>query len=98
MERLKDQYELLWIFRIIPDILSWWGSCKSLSIRLFQRTPIMILQNIRKESAGTRYLKGYLKSVGLGVKNLYYHNTRDGASDKQEDLESSDCAGGACKI
>ena len=37
----------------------------------------------------------------LGVKTLYYHNTRDGASDAQDDtpeVEDDDCAGGACKI
>jgi ribonucleoside-diphosphate reductase alpha chain len=39
---------------------------------------------------------------------MYYHNTRDGASDMQEDIkpaaadaaveEDDGCAGGACKI
>lgn len=31
----------------------------------------------------------------LGLKTLYYHNTRDGASDGQDD---DGCAGGACKL
>ena len=43
-------------------------------------------------------LKDMLTAYKLGVKTLYYHNTRDGASDHQADLEDSDCAGGACKI
>ena len=35
-----------------------------------------------------------------GVKTLYYHNTRDGAEDKDEVIEKEDegCEGGACKI
>lgn len=41
-------------------------------------------------------LKDLLGAYKLGLKTLYYHNTRDGASDAQEDLD--DCAGGACKI
>ena len=46
-------------------------------------------------------LKDLLSAYKLGVKTLYYHNTRDGASDSQEDapeVEDDDCAGGACKI
>lgn len=46
----------------------------------------------------------------LGIKTLYYHNTRDGQSDAQNDLKSAavpvevveeeddSCSGGACKI
>ncbi|NMH63811.1 class 1a ribonucleoside-diphosphate reductase subunit alpha [Shewanella salipaludis] len=48
-------------------------------------------------------LKDLLSAYKLGVKTLYYHNTRDGASDQFDDLtslekEDEDCAGGACKI
>ncbi|PCE66914.1 MULTISPECIES: class 1a ribonucleoside-diphosphate reductase subunit alpha [Salinivibrio] len=47
-------------------------------------------------------LKDLLTAYKLGVKTLYYHNTRDGASDGQSDLSTAqaddDCAGGACKI
>ncbi|MBR1375243.1 MAG: ribonucleoside-diphosphate reductase subunit alpha [Cardiobacteriaceae bacterium] len=39
-------------------------------------------------------LKDLLTAYKLGIKTLYYHNTRDGATDAQTD----DCAGGACKI
>ncbi|MGB0359983.1 MAG: class 1a ribonucleoside-diphosphate reductase subunit alpha [Endozoicomonas sp.] len=42
-------------------------------------------------------LKDLLTAYKLGVKTLYYHNTRDGASDTQEDMDDG-CAGGACKI
>jgi ribonucleoside-diphosphate reductase alpha chain len=48
-------------------------------------------------------LKDLLTAYKLGVKTLYYHNTRDGASDQQDEIisiekEDDDCAGGACKI
>ncbi|MGY0398369.1 MAG: ribonucleotide-diphosphate reductase subunit alpha, partial [Ostreibacterium sp.] len=42
-------------------------------------------------------LKDLLMAYKLGLKTLYYHNTRDGADDVQGDVED-DCASGACKI
>lgn len=42
-------------------------------------------------------LKDLLTAYKLGVKTLYYHNTRDGASDTHEEQDDG-CAGGACKI
>lgn len=41
-------------------------------------------------------LKDLLSAYKYGLKTLYYHNTRDGADDTQEDL--SGCDSGACKI
>ncbi|MDM3870547.1 class 1a ribonucleoside-diphosphate reductase subunit alpha [Porticoccus sp. W117] len=42
-------------------------------------------------------LKDLLTCYKLGLKTLYYHNTRDGASDSHME-EDDGCAGGACKI
>jgi ribonucleoside-diphosphate reductase alpha chain len=42
-------------------------------------------------------LKDLLLAYKLGLKTLYYQNTRDGADDSQDDLDDG-CAGGACKI
>ncbi|MFC3914687.1 class 1a ribonucleoside-diphosphate reductase subunit alpha [Pseudaeromonas sharmana] len=42
-------------------------------------------------------LKDLLTAYKLGVKTLYYHNTRDGADDAQL-TQDDGCAGGACKI
>ena len=39
-------------------------------------------------------IQDLLVAYKLGVKTLYYHNTRDGANDAHED----DCESGACKI
>ncbi|OZI14882.1 ribonucleoside-diphosphate reductase subunit alpha [Sodalis-like symbiont of Philaenus spumarius] len=46
-------------------------------------------------------LKDLLTAYKFGVKTLYYQNTRDGAEDAQEDIQSTqqdDCESGACKI
>ena len=40
-------------------------------------------------------LQDLLYCYKLGLKTLYYHNTRDGAADSQDD---DGCAGGACKL
>ena len=42
-------------------------------------------------------LQDLLTSYKLGVKTLYYHNTRDGADDTQNDV-GADCESGACAI
>jgi ribonucleoside-diphosphate reductase alpha chain len=96
-QRLKHQYELLW------DIPSNDGYLQLVGI--MQK---FIDQTI---SANTNYdpakfegskvpmklmLKDLLTAYKYGVKTLYYHNTRDGASDG--DMAEDDCAGGACKI
>ncbi len=99
-ECLKDQYELLWN---IPDNQGY--------IELVAIMQKFVDQAI---SANTNYdpskyegnkvpvreiLKDMLKAYGLGLKTLYYHNTRDGSSDQQQtDLEGSDCTEGACRI
>ncbi len=41
-------------------------------------------------------LKDLLTAYKLGVKTLYYHNTRDGAADSQGDVGADDCT--SCKI
>ena len=45
-------------------------------------------------------LKDLLTAYKYGLKTLYYHNTRDGADDRQTEIIAEDdgCAGGACKI
>ncbi len=94
--KYKDNYELLWNIGSNDGYLQLVG--------LMQK---FVDQAI---SANTNYdpsaqpggkvpmkllLKDLLSAYKLGVKTLYYHNTRDGASDAQSD---DDCAGGGCKI
>ncbi|MGI2028791.1 class 1a ribonucleoside-diphosphate reductase subunit alpha [Endozoicomonas acroporae] len=95
---LKDRYELLWN---IPN-----------NDGYLQLAAIMQKFVDQTISANTNYdpglfeggkvpmkllLKDLLTAYKLGVKTLYYHNTRDGAADAQNDMDD-DCAGGACKI
>ena len=103
-DRLKNQYELLWDMPNNDGYIS--------LVAIMQK---FVDQTI---SANTNYdpakfdggkvpmkvlLKDLLTAYKLGVKTMYYHNTRDGASDVQEDIkpaaaEDDGCAGGACKI
>ncbi|WP_413111396.1 class 1a ribonucleoside-diphosphate reductase subunit alpha [Thaumasiovibrio sp. DFM-14] len=95
-EKYKDNYELLWSIGSNDGYMQLVG--------LMQK---FVDQSI---SANTNYdpslhangkvpmkllLKDLLTAYKLGIKTLYYHNTRDGASDAQSD---DDCAGGGCKI
>ncbi|MFZ2554296.1 class 1a ribonucleoside-diphosphate reductase subunit alpha [Psychrobacter urativorans] len=98
IERLRGQYELLWQMPNNDGYLK--------LVAIMQK---FVDQSI---SANTNYdpthfeggrvpmkvlLQDLLTAYKLGVKTLYYHNTRDGANDAQADMED-DCAGGACKI
>lgn len=111
-ERLKDNYELLW------DIQSNNGYIELVAImQKFVDQTISANTNYdpSKYEGGkvpmTTLLKDILTCYKLGVKTLYYHNTRDGAEDAQSqqasqqtsaqtvvEQEDDDCAGGACKI
>ena len=98
IDNLRGQYELLWQMPNNDGYLN--------LVAIMQK---FVDQSI---SANTNYdptlyeggrvpmkvlLKDLLTAYKLGVKTLYYHNTRDGANDAQADMED-DCAGGACKI
>ncbi len=93
--QLRDKYELLWN---IPNNEGY--------LQLVGIMQKFVDQSI---SANTNYdpssfpgdkvpmkqlLKDLLTAYKYGVKTLYYHNTRDGAKDQQDD----GCEGGACKL
>lgn len=97
-ERLKDRYELLWT---IPDNTGY-----------LQLVGIMTKFIDQAVSANANYdparfedelvpirkvLQDMMLAYKLGIKTLYYHNTRDGADDGMEEEDDS-CAGGACKL
>ena len=97
-DRLQQQYELLWSQPSNEGYLQLVGVMQK-----------FVDQSI---SANTNYdpsrfdggkvpmkqlLKDLLTAYKLGVKTLYYHNTRDGADDAQL-TQDDGCAGGACKI
>ena len=94
---LKDKYELLWDTKGNEGYLA--------LVAIMQKFTDQTI------SANTNYdpsvfpdgkvpvkliLKDLLYAYRLGVKTLYYHNTRDGSGDEQHE-SIDDCAGG-CKI
>jgi ribonucleoside-diphosphate reductase alpha chain len=96
--KLKHNYELLWN---IPDNQGY--------LELVGIMQKFVDQTI---SANTNYdparyengkvpikqiLKDLLTAYKLGIKTLYYHNTRDGSGDDQKSVDDG-CEGGACKI
>lgn len=98
IDRLRHQYELLWHMPNNDGYLK--------LVAIMQK---FVDQSI---SANTNYdpsryeggrvpmkvlLKDLLTAYKLGIKTLYYHNTRDGANDTQENIDDG-CAGGACKL
>lgn len=98
IDKLRGQYELLWqmpnndgYLKLVAIMQKFVDQSISANTNYDptrfegQRVPMKVL------------LKDLLTAYKLGVKTLYYHNTRDGANDAQADMED-DCAGGACKI
>lgn len=98
-ERLKTQYELLWQ---IPN--------NSGYLQLVAVMQKFVDQAI---SANTNYdptrfpdnkvpmkqlLADLLTAYRLGLKTLFYHNTRDGATDQQSASSEEACDSGACKL
>lgn len=99
IERLRDQYQLLWKIPSNDGYLKLVGVMQK-----------FVDQSI---SANTNYdptrfeggrvpmkqlLKDLLQVYKLGIKTLYYHNTRDGATEGGTEAEDDGCASGACKI
>lgn len=104
-QALKNQYELLWKIPSNTGYLQLVGIMQKFvdqsisantnydpSVQPSGKVPMKLL------------LQDLLTAYKYGLKTLYYHNTRDGASDDQNDSgvvieqEDDDCAGGACKI
>ena len=97
--RLGLEYETLWelkdmehYFRLMAVIQKF--TCQSISTNTSydpkrypgEKVPMTVL------------LKDLTTAYKYGLKTLYYHHTRDGADDRQGDIEDDGCAGGACKI
>ncbi|MBU1293762.1 MULTISPECIES: class 1a ribonucleoside-diphosphate reductase subunit alpha [Marinomonas] len=96
-ERLKDSYELLWTIPSNDGYLQLVGIMQKFVDQAISANTNYDPQKFESQKVPMKViLKDLLTAYKLGVKTLYYHNTRDGADDKQEDMD--DCAGGACKI
>jgi len=97
-DKYKDNYELLW------DIPNNQGYIELVGLmQKFVDQAISANTNYDPKRFDddrvpmTNLLKDLLVAYKMGVKTLYYHNTRDGADDEKR-IEDDGCAGGACKI
>ncbi|MCL1142474.1 class 1a ribonucleoside-diphosphate reductase subunit alpha [Shewanella gaetbuli] len=103
-EELKDQYELLWNMPNNEGYLQLVGIMqKFVDQAISANTNYDPTKFESRKVPMQTLLKDLLNAYKMGVKTLYYHNTRDGASDKHDDItaiekEDDSCAGGACKI
>ncbi len=103
-DELKDKYELLWQMPGNDGYLQLVGIMqKFIDQAISANTNYDPSRFSGHKVPMQQLLKDLLTAYKLGVKTLYYHNTRDGASDKFDNLtalekEDDDCAGGACKI
>ncbi|MEZ8143101.1 ribonucleoside-diphosphate reductase subunit alpha [Enterovibrio norvegicus FF-162] len=100
-DKYKENYELLWNIGSNDGYLQLVGIMQKF---VDQAISANTNYDPSKQAGGKTpmklLLKDLLSAYKLGVKTLYYHNTRDGADDAQQDLavQDDDCAGGACKI
>jgi len=97
-ERLQDQYELLWNMPNNEGYLKLVGVMQKFVDQSISANTNYDPQRFEGGRVPMRQLlKDLLLAYKYGVKTLYYHNTRDGADDPNNQFED-DCAGGACKI
>ncbi|MCR3755428.1 MAG: ribonucleoside-diphosphate reductase 1 subunit alpha [Sodalis sp. Psp] len=100
--RLQDSYELLWEMPSNDGYLHLVGVMQKF---VDQAISANTNYDPARFPAGKvpmkQLMKDLLTAYKFGVKTLYYQNTRDGAKDSQEDLQSEqqdDCKNGVCKI
>lgn len=101
LDTLKDSYELLWE---IPDNNGYLELVAIMQKFIDQTISANTNYDPSKFTSGKVPMKTLLKDIltayKLGLKTLYYHNTRDGSNDVQVDIPKEDesCSGGACKL
>lgn len=100
--RLQEAYELLWEMPSNNGYLHLVGVMQKF---VDQAISANTNYDPSRFSSGKVPMKQLLKDLLIaykfGVKTLYYQNTRDGAEDAQEDMQSTqqnDCESSACKI
>jgi ribonucleoside-diphosphate reductase alpha chain len=97
-QRLKNDYELLWTLPNNDGYLQLVGVMQKFVDQAISANTNYDPTKFENSKVPMRVLlKDLMTSYKLGLKTLYYHNTRDGADDAQEDMVD-DCEGGACKI
>ena len=95
-ERLKDSYQLLWSIKENKPILNSVAVMQKFVDQTISTNTNYDPKNYEGEKVPMKVLlSDLLYAYKMGIKTFYYHNTRDGANDKQEDIED-DCI--SCKI
>ncbi|WP_392560912.1 class 1a ribonucleoside-diphosphate reductase subunit alpha [Orbus sturtevantii] len=102
-ETLKNFYELLWQIPNNNGYLQLVGIMqKFVDQSISANTNYDPTKFANDKVPMKQLLADLLTAYKYGVKTLYYHNTRDGAEDIQDDIATSEsddgCEGGACKI
>lgn len=97
-QQLKDDYELLWDMPNNKGYLELVGIMqKFVDQSISANTNYDPSKFENNKVPMTILLKDLLTAYQLGIKTLYYHNTRDGASDTDV-IKEEICESGACKI
>ena len=102
-ERLRDRYELLWD---MPDNQGYLQLVGVMQKFVDQAISANTNYDPSRFPSGkvpmTQLLKDILLAYKLGIKTLYYQNTRDGAEDAQDNPVAGQpddgCDSGACRI
>jgi ribonucleoside-diphosphate reductase alpha chain len=100
---LKNNYELLWDMPSNDGYLQLVGLMQKFVDQAISANTNYDPSNFPSGKIPIRrLLKDLLTAYKLGIKTLYYHNTRDGAEDVQTDLvptkKGDDCESGACQL
>ncbi len=99
---LKNQYELLWSLQNNNGYLHLVGIMQKFVDQAISANTNYDPSRFETSKVPMKVLlQDLLTAYKFGVKTLYYHNTRDGASDDQSGkvvAQEDDCAGGGCKI
>ncbi len=93
---LKDKYELLWDIPNNEGYLQLVGIMQKFVDQAISANTNYDPTRFPSDKVPMKQLlKDLLTAYKYGLKTLYYHNTRDGAS---EDHSDDDCESGACKL
>ncbi|AGH80602.1 ribonucleotide-diphosphate reductase subunit alpha [Psychromonas sp. CNPT3] len=98
-EKYRENYELLWDIPNNKGYINLVGIMQKFIDQAISANTNYDPKRFPNEKVSMTTLLGdLLTAYKMGLKTLYYHNTRDGASDENVIAETDDCAGGACKI
>jgi len=96
--KYKDKYELLWD---IPSNKGYLELAAIMQKFIDQAISVNTNYDPSKFPNGKVPIKQMIRDIMtayvLGIKTMYYHNTRDGSGEEVV-VEEDDCASGACKI